>query len=212
MSNSQENSSHSDLIIEKQQTPYNKAGDIHRTVLLDPDGDIFLRCACHSEEGNHDFRVSANILRLASPVFKSMFSGCFLEGQRLLLEGVPVIELKDDDPELMGSILRILHYQGKITDHTMSAKSLARLAIQCDKYDLTRSLGLWTTTWLRNVRTNDTSAEVFGFKMLAAYIFGDSKEFRDISREAVFQLDLSFSSKWEKEELLSILPFSITGK
>jgi hypothetical protein len=140
-----------------------------------------------------------------------MFSSSFRERQQLLSEEIPVIELGDDDPEAMGLIMRVLHYQGTVADRTMSVKSLARLAIQCDKYDFTRSLGPWTTTWLQNVRTNDNSAEAFGFRILAAYMFGDSKGFRDITRLAILQLNPAFSANWDREELLSIIPLNFIG-
>jgi hypothetical protein len=141
-----------------------------------------------------------------------MFSAAFREGQRLLVEDRPVVELGDDDPELMGLILRILHYQGSPVDYAMEAEKLARLSIQCDKYDCTRALGPWVTTWLRSVKTKDDPAEALGFQILAAYEFGDSIEFRNKTRAAILQLTPTFAATWEEEELFALLPFSVTGK
>jgi hypothetical protein len=141
-----------------------------------------------------------------------MFSASFSEGQRLLVEECPVVELGDDDPKLMGLMLRVLHYQGSPKDYVMEAETLARLSIHCDKYDCTRALGPWVPTWLRNVGRKDDSAYALGFQILAAYTFGHSLEFRNKSRTATLQLTLSFVEAWEEERLFAILPSSVTGK
>jgi hypothetical protein len=141
-----------------------------------------------------------------------MFSASFSEGQRLLVEGCPVVELGDDDPELMGLILRILHYQGSPTEYVMEAERLAKLSLLCDKYDCTKSLGPWIPTWLRNVGTKDVSPQALGSQILAAYMFGDSLEFRNRSRTATLQLAASSVAVWEEEEPFAVLPSSVTGK
>jgi len=179
---------------------------------LDPGGDIVLRCVSQCTGASAKFLVSTHILRLASPVFSCMFNATFHEGQRLLIEDCPLLELGDDDPELMGLMLRILHYQGSSADYVMEPERLARLSLHCDKYDCTRALGPWVSTWLRNVATKDGSAKTLGFQVLAAYTFGDSLEFRNKSRTATLQLAPSFVAAWEKEELFAVLPSSVTGK
>lgn len=141
-----------------------------------------------------------------------MFSASFSEGQRLLVEDCPVVELGDDDPELMGLMLRILHYQGDPTEYVIEAERLARLALLCDKYDCTRALGPWVPTWLRNVGTKDNSPQALGSQILAAYLFGDSLDFRNKSRAATLQLTASSVAAWEEEEPFAILPSSVIGK
>ena len=56
-----------------------------------------------------------------------MFKPSFHEGQRLLREDCPEFELEDDDAQLMGVILSILHYRGNPSNYTMNAEELARL-------------------------------------------------------------------------------------
>jgi len=141
-----------------------------------------------------------------------MFSPSFLEGQRLLVEDCPIINLEEDDPELMELMFRILHYQGSPQEYVMDAEKLARLSLQCDKYQCTRALGPWVTIWLRNVARRDDSARTVGFQILAAYTFGDLLEFRSISRTATLQLRLSFVTAWDEDNLLAILPPSVSGK
>lgn len=141
-----------------------------------------------------------------------MFSATFREGQRLLAEDCPVVELEDDDPELVGLMLRVLHYQGRSADRTMDAETLARLSHHCDKYDCTRALRPWVKIWLENVATKDESAKAMGFQILAAFIFDDRLEFRRKSRTATLRLDPSFVAAWEEEELFESLLSSVTGK
>ncbi|KAL6156136.1 hypothetical protein ACJQWK_09878 [Exserohilum turcicum] len=178
---------------------------------MDPVGEVTLRLSGPCGEVDRDFRVSANVLRLASPVFTRMLSTSFCEGQRLLSEKLSVIELGDDQPAVMESILRVLHFSGNSTDRVMTPERLAQVAIHCDKYDFTRALGPWVTTWFRNVRGASSDAKGLGLQILAAYMFGDCSEFRDISRAAVLQLSLMFPMKWKEEALLSILPMSVTN-
>lgn len=141
-----------------------------------------------------------------------MFSATFREGQRLLAEDCPVVELEDDDPELVGMMLRVLHYQGSSADYAMEAETLARLSLHCVKYDCTRALGPWVQIWLENVTTKDESAKAMGFQILAAFTFGDTPEFRRKSRTATLQLEPSFVAAWEEEALFEPLLSSVTGK
>ncbi|KAB2099961.1 hypothetical protein AG0111_0g11823 [Alternaria gaisen] len=158
---------------------------------IDPNGDVVLRCLGRSTAICNGFRISTHVLRLASPMFFRMFSTSFSEGQRLLVEDCPVVELGDDDPELMGLILRILHYQGSPADYETEAEALAQLSIHCDK-------------------TKDDSAQALRFQILAAYIFGNSLGFRNKSRTATLQLTPSSVAVWEEEKLFAILPSSVT--
>ncbi|RYN15619.1 hypothetical protein AA0112_g12665 [Alternaria arborescens] len=105
--------------------------DPNHATLLDSEGDAVLRCVGSSSEVRIQFRVSTAVLRLASSVFSNMFKPSFHEGQRLLHEDCPEFEL-EDDAQLMGLLLSILHYRGNSSDYTMSAEKLARLSILCD--------------------------------------------------------------------------------
>ncbi|RYO00069.1 hypothetical protein AA0121_g13445 [Alternaria tenuissima] len=195
-----------------EEAPSSTANNVNLATPLDPKGDVVLRCRKESTGASATFLVSTHILRLASPVFSSMFSATFREGQRLLAEDCPVVELEDDDPELVGLMLRVLHYQGSSADHKMDAETLARLSHHCDKYDCTRALRPWVQIWLKNVATKDESAKAMGFQILAAFIFDDTLEFRRKSRTATLQLEPSFVAAWEEEELFEPLLSSVTGK
>jgi len=191
---------------------FSTENDPNHAALLDSEGDAVLRCLGSSSEVRIQFRVSTAVLRLASSVFSNMFKPSFHEGQRLLYEDCPEFELEDDDAQLMGLLLRILHYRGNPSDYKMSAEKLARLSVLCDKYDCSGALGPWIPAWFRHTMGVENSTYELGFLILAAYMFSDPMEFKAISRTAVLQLNPKFSAEWEKEELFSVLPLRITGK
>jgi hypothetical protein len=137
-----------------------------------------------------------------------MFKPSFHEGQRLLREDCPEFELEDDDAQLMGVLLSILHYRGNPSNYTMNAEELARLSILCDKYDCT---GPWVHGYRHAMEVGHPTYEL-GFLILAAYMFNDPTEFKAISRKAILRLAPKFSAEWEKEELCSTLPPCVIGK
>jgi hypothetical protein len=139
-----------------------------------------------------------------------MFKPSFHEGQRLLREDCPEFELEDDDAQLMGVLLSILHYRGNPSNYTMNAEELARLSILCDKYDCTGALGPWIPAWFRHAMGVGHPTYELGFLILAAYMFNDPTEFKAISRKAILRLILKFSAEWEKEELCSTLPLCVS--
>ena len=178
-------------------------------VPLDTNGDIILDISTHGSETTGRYLASSKVLSLASPVFKKMFAPGFREGDQIQREKRPTIHLEEDDPKAMETILRLLHYQSADCLFTMKPKALARLAIQCDKYDLNASLRPWIAQWFSNP-IDLPQIEDFGFLLLAAYLFR-SPSFSDIARRAVTELPPDFLSTWDKHPELVLLPESITG-
>jgi hypothetical protein len=58
-----------------------------------------------------------------------MFKPSFHEGQRLLREDCPEFELEDDDAQLMGVLLSILHYRGNPSNYMINAEELLSLHV-----------------------------------------------------------------------------------
>jgi hypothetical protein len=178
----------------------------------DPDGDVFLRCKDQDTGIPRSFRVSSKVLRLASPVFARLLGPSFQEGQKLRQEGCVVVELEDDDAPLMKLILDVLHYQADITYQDVNAEKLARLAIHCDKYDCTKALGPWVSTWFKDVAVTPGDMVELGFRLLAAYLLNDSGRFAQISKEAMEEVTSNFSMIWEEKEIATLLPSGLPSK
>jgi hypothetical protein len=178
-------------------------------VPLDPEGDVILVVNDPARNVGSSFLVSSRVLSLASPVFSKMFGPDFAEGIQVRRGNRPYINLEENDPEAMELILRILHYQCADISFSMDPKSLAVLAIHCDKYDCIRALRPWAAHWCS--RSVDISApEDFGYMLLAAYMLR-LPSFCSIATDAAKQLTPDFVSVWEEHETLGLLPEAVTG-
>ena len=108
----------------------------------DPDGDIILRVG--HENNSSSILVSSKILFLASPVFKAMLSANYAEGQGSSSVSNPrPVMLPEDDPEIMLLICQKLHFHSAEKSAACDLNLLSRLALVCDKYDLSRALNPW---------------------------------------------------------------------
>jgi hypothetical protein len=178
----------------------------------DPNGDVILSCDDQDSASTKSFRVSSKILQLASPVFIRMLSPSFKEGQELLQANCVKIHLEGDDARLMSLILDILHYKADREFHILDSEDLAQLAIHCDKYDCTKALGPWVSTWFTEVVETGQSIIDVGFHLLASYMFNDQKKFSEISKKALEDITPGFRNKWLVEDTLKLLPASIPSR
>jgi hypothetical protein len=188
------------------------ANEISGILKPDPDRDVVFKLQDQNNDTTTYFRISSKVLRLASPAFDSMFSPYFKEGQTLPKRELPVIELEDDDPLLMGLILNVLHYRAGGEDHVMNAEKLARLAIHWDEYDCVDASGPWVLYWFKNVERMSQSPRDVGFVLQAAYLFNNSEKFMDLSKATSTELAPNFYVEWEEADTLVILPTSISSE
>jgi hypothetical protein len=178
----------------------------------DPDGDVVLNCYGQNSDTTTSFRVSSKVLKLASPVFVGMLSPSFKEGQELLQADRVEIDLEDDDTPSMSLILDVLHYKADREFHVLDAEALALLAIHCDKYDCARALGPWVSTWFEEMVESSQSGVDLGYQLLAAYMFNDSKKFKEISKAALEEITPDIPTKWLQKDTLTLLPTSISSR
>ncbi|KAF2844270.1 hypothetical protein T440DRAFT_410539, partial [Plenodomus tracheiphilus IPT5] len=156
--------------------------------------------------------VSSKFLRLASAVFVRMLSPCFEEVHELLQDDHVVIELEDNDPSLMELIMNILHYQADSGEHAVNAEKLARLAIHCDKYDCTRASSTWAATWFTKPEERKPPRPQYDFQLLAAYLFNDRSHSSKIFKATTSELESSRSAQWPQENMLALLPESVSSR
>lgn len=173
---------------------------------LDPHGDVILDI--RTLDSTISFLVSSKVLSLASPVFARMFAPGFAEGEKLLAGDRLRITFREDKVPAMEHILKALHYQGD-TSSSMAAVDLAILAIHCDKYDCVKALATWISHWFSNLKEITNTSRDLGYMLLAAYMFSNSKQFKEVSARALQELNASFSLEWQESDLLEIIPVSI---
>ncbi|OCK85711.1 hypothetical protein K432DRAFT_377360 [Lepidopterella palustris CBS 459.81] len=124
------------------------------TIILDDQGDLALLVGLSDPSNpssgySQRILVSTNILRLASPVWKSMFraSGRYIESD------LHSVSLPDDSPTALLIVLRIAHMRYKEVPDELSFNELVELAVVCDKYDTVHVvrpfLPRWAGPWMR---------------------------------------------------------------
>ncbi|KAB5518129.1 hypothetical protein GE09DRAFT_1230544 [Coniochaeta sp. 2T2.1] len=178
---------------------------------LDPEGDAVIVLDNHKTGFQEKYLVSSKILSLASPVFTKMFSQKFSEGAKVRNGEVPSIDLEEDDAEMMGIILNILHYRLEDIPRDIETLPLAILAMLSDKYDCKRALGGWIETWFTSQKFNacfSTGTPLgIGYALLAAYKFHCKLSFLSgLASRASKCLPHNFYTQCYKDGLTDLLP------
>lgn len=150
---------------------------------MDDEGDIIL------DAGSVLLRVSSNVLRLASPVFRAMLEpGRFLEGQAHRDSDNPfTIQLEDDDPGALIMLCNILHF--KKVEFTRNVKLLATFTDLCDKYCCFLAPQFPVMSWLYLFDYSDQTSPNLTQLLWAAYAFNLPTQFEKITIEISKQLD-----------------------
>lgn len=128
-----------DTTVEETALPLN----VHN---IDPDGDLLLDVQ-PDDEGRWRYRVCSATLRRHSPVWKTMLFGPWKESKPAT-EGEWVVELPEDPPYEMQTILYIIHGLVDKVPEALSGDSVFRLLILLNKYDMTRIVKPWCAKWM----------------------------------------------------------------
>lgn len=182
--------------------------DIER---FDQDGNVIIVTEGQSPVPRRRFLVSSKVLSLASPVFAKLFGPNFSEGAKMAISPRPELKLHDDEPAAMGILFAILHYHEPKEMAHMNPKSLAILAVHCDKYDCIKALRPWISIWFRDLLSQPT-AEDYGHLLLAAHFFRSSVHFSELSLKAQLDLPPGFTAEWEKCDIMNMLPDNVKCK
>lgn len=156
------------------------------------------------------YLISTTVLRLASPVFARMFQSDFSEGIAVKTEKCPTIELKEDHPDAMDTILRVLHHKSDNASN-ISPAFFARIAIQADKYQLQKPLKPWAALWChdRTLERKDAPSDYY-LMLMTAWVFRlDSSTI--ISKKAIENLAPGLIGLPAEIQLPIELPPWVTG-
>ncbi|KAK3637335.1 hypothetical protein LTR56_013684 [Elasticomyces elasticus] len=118
-------------------------------VEVDPNGDVFLLCGGQDNEV-HSFRVSSQVLRLASSVFQALLGPRFREGITLATSATVEIPLPEDDPGDMQILCSILHMRHDQAVSVLGAKTILSFAMLCDKYGCAKAVQPSVQLWVQN--------------------------------------------------------------
>ncbi|KAI2606621.1 hypothetical protein GGR54DRAFT_644123 [Hypoxylon sp. NC1633] len=154
---------------------------------IDIDGDLCLDIG----HGSALFVVCSKSLARSSRFWKRLLYGQFKEGLGREKPSEWVVELPEDDPEAMRTVLNIVHCRfDQITDYDedVDVMCLLGVCVLTDKYDMTHLLRPWATGWSRNVNfecnvQGDTLRDRYSHERLwIAWELGDIAEFKELAR------------------------------
>jgi len=164
--------------------------------------------------------VLTKVLKLASPVFASMFRPGFQEGNSLQSQpqsgsgsratdtsDLPVIHLYEDNPFAMEVLLNALHFRCHRITSKLEFPMLSDVAVLSDKYDCSRALKPWAELWLSGYLHSMQDLRFFGTGLglvgLAAYLFRiPQAESTHLFTEIVRFLEPDFAACWAEVEKL----------
>ncbi|KAL6715639.1 hypothetical protein ACLMJK_006600 [Lecanora helva] len=156
----------------------------------DPTGDLLLLVGPSvglNPSQNGSIRVSSKVLSLASPVFATMMSPKFAEGQNAGKNDW-TISPPDDDPEAMSVICSVIHFVDVASEVSFSI--LEKIATICDKYDFAKAIKGWSESalqpWKYTLGTDrneyDECVQLLGI----SYLLGNHELFWVASRNLMF--------------------------
>lgn len=126
-----------------EPAPRKAAKRVPRMVELHPRGDVIF----NAQDKVH-YRVSSQILSLASKAFSAMFDPLFLESRDLDSDKPPMIDFPEDDHVSFGHLLRLLHFHAILEDSGhepggpwIISEDIVSTLILGDKYDCNIALG-----------------------------------------------------------------------
>lgn len=163
-----------------------------------PYGDLVLQVS--SDAGIARFKVSSQVLCIASPVFRAMLgpSSNFKEACELRAAAADaqpyVLSLGEDDPQALAVVLNALHLQGSKVPISISFQNLVDLAIICDKYDCAPGVTLWADVWTE-VWKNYALEPGFERWLFIAWTFGIDEIFMSLSRKLILDGEFDTTNK-----------------
>lgn len=175
-----------------------------------PFGDVTLVL----DDGFHPtthIRVSSCILAMASPVFKALFSDKYSEGQNRSHDLPGEIGVKEDSPNVMIQLCKLLHLQDyerpRFTLGDLEV-GILELAILIDKYDCIESLRLASDAILSEI--SDRPWGVPELSVAASYLLDQPKHFRRFTRALVMQQSVHIGDL--DKRCCSIVPAEVISK
>ncbi|KAI0483772.1 hypothetical protein F4859DRAFT_474091 [Xylaria cf. heliscus] len=208
--------------------------------IIDPDGDLSLKvgetkciymsrgAAPSDDDPNHEhehevpviYVVCSRTLSRASPVWKKLLYGGFAESKPSCASSASdwVVELPDDNPKAMATILNIIHSRftsiPRITD-LINLEDFYQLTVLTDKYDLTAILRPWAPVWMRSAKEkheswgrNNTGPVTSDLERLLwiAWEMGDINLFKNVSRDLVLNCSVDANGDLQNNTGEEVVP------
>lgn len=126
------------------------------------------------------FVVSSAVMRLASPVWRTMFDpqGHFMESS-----SNGTVHFAEDNPAALLLVLRIAHLQFRKVPDVLGFQEMVELAVVCDKYDTAGLVRPWIKQWEESLQERSVLVEEPGREeyLIFAWTFGDLPTYEKIA-------------------------------
>ncbi|KAI0534313.1 hypothetical protein GGR58DRAFT_483197 [Xylaria digitata] len=175
----------------------------------------------HEHELPVIYIVCSRTLSRVSPVWKALLYGGFAESKSSSAPSASdwVVELPDDNPKAMATILNIIHSRfesiPRITE-PMDLEGLYQLTVLTDKYDLTATLQPWAFAWVESIRVEyekRVDISVLDLERLSwiAREMGDVNLYKSVSRDLAHRCSIDANGDLQYEAGHEVIPlFSFT--
>ena len=149
----------------------------------DPTGDLILLLGSAEGDEVTRVRVSSKVMSLASPVMAAMLSPRYSEGNTLSEKGFLELALPEDDTEAMIWLCKAFHHKQVLSQ--LSTDLIEKLAVVCDKYQMSLTLSPWSEAWLLK-----TDGSLYGDQnhprmLWISYALRNQSAFYKFSREMI---------------------------
>ncbi|KAF2967406.1 hypothetical protein GQX73_g6149 [Xylaria multiplex] len=212
-------------------------------LVLDPNGDLGLkvgetRCVTQIAPSDRDscsrdrdsdhehelpviYIVCSRTLSRVSPVWKALLYGGFAESKSssALSASNWVVELPDDNPKAMATLLNIIHSRFESIPRTtdlIDLEDLYELTVLTDKYDLTATLQPWAFAWVESIRIEyekRVDIPMLDLERLSwiARETGDVNLYKSVSRDLAHRCSTNANGDLQYEARHEVIPlFSFT--
>jgi hypothetical protein len=104
--------------------------------------------------GQLQLKVSSKHLMVASPRFKKMLSGDWVEAKTIHPDGYRHVELEGFDPEGTQIVLNILHGKTRRVPRTVDLELLAKIAVVVDDLECHEEVEVFSDMWIAKSRAS----------------------------------------------------------
>ena len=181
------------------------------TIFVDQHGDLEL--VVGTGEESRTFRVSTNVMRLTSPVWRAMLSTeyNFIEASNTSR----VITFPEDDVASVFIVLLAGHLRFLEMPRRIDKETLMDVCVLCDKYDCITVLRPWLPDWVSHVLNSFDKREFLSGWAMIAWVTGQNELFKTATNELVMSCNVDDTQQCLERSGTSLegrLPCGLSGQ
>lgn len=131
--------------------------------------------------------VSSKHMTKASPRFKKMLTGSWVEATTIHPDGLRHVDMEGFDIEAFMTVMHIIHTNNNKLPHTMDTEKLAKIAVVVDDLQCHEVISLWAKAWLKKLKNlvPNTCDRGLILWILISHTFRQPLLFQRVTRTAI---------------------------